>query len=479
MKRGFKWLSAMMLVLAITLSCLPAKKVAAAFNAVYNGIDYSPVFDSNYYVNQYSDLKQNIGNNPQALFNHFITFGMKEARQAKDSFNVYAYQGRYQDLRNAFQDNLVAYYNHYCTNGVFEGRNAKKTSSFVTGLEKMELSSINHYPSVDTADTLKLVYHVSDPALKTIKLDGWTLSAKAVNGYYYNLTAKHYPSVNQKEKTLTAKSDGTSLNGIRNRYGFTSNKNTMWSGTINMSSYPVGVYTFDVYGYSYSSASARNTFKVAQIEIKIVPKVTQGVNIDNSTPGSKTILYTDAGTDYDGKRGDGQKNEVKTVRANLTTLQSEYTTIIRCTDTTVRNKAVEVAREIAYNNKIGYSKSARDNLTRALTGNGGVYNDWRTLIDNMGSKNYDVDCSSFVYLCYKLAFVELGATKENNPINRMVQGNEKSYVTKDMFNKITYNKDYPKFFTVVSYNNSLPNGGLQKGDILVKGGHTIMVTGIE
>lgn len=44
---------------------------------------------------------------------------------------------------------------------------------------------------------------------------------------------------------------------------------------------------------------------------------------------------------------------------------------------------------------------------------------------------------------------------------------------------LSYNKDYPKFFTVVSYNNSLPNGGLQKGDILVKGGHTIMVTGIE
>lgn len=91
---------------------------------VYNGVDYSAVFDAKYYVEKYSDLKNAFGENSIALFDHFISNGMKEGRQAISTFNVQAYKNRYEDLRKAFGDNLPAYYLHYIQLGRNEKRNA-------------------------------------------------------------------------------------------------------------------------------------------------------------------------------------------------------------------------------------------------------------------------------------------------------------------------------------------------------------------
>ena len=61
---------------------------------MYNGIDYSVVFEPNYYINKYSDLKNAFGTDIIKLFNHFCTYGMKEGRQAIESFNVQAYKNQ-------------------------------------------------------------------------------------------------------------------------------------------------------------------------------------------------------------------------------------------------------------------------------------------------------------------------------------------------------------------------------------------------
>lgn len=89
---------------------------------IYQGLDYSLVFDPVYYVNKYSDLKQEFGTNSTALFNHFCSNGMKEGRMASDNFNVIVYKNNYADLRNAFGNNLPLYYKHYITNGYAEKR---------------------------------------------------------------------------------------------------------------------------------------------------------------------------------------------------------------------------------------------------------------------------------------------------------------------------------------------------------------------
>lgn len=91
---------------------------------VFNGIDYSIVFDPIYYANKYSDLKKAFGTNANKLFSHFISNGMKEGRQAISTFNVTVYKNRYADLRKAFGNDLPAYYRHYIQFGKKEGRSA-------------------------------------------------------------------------------------------------------------------------------------------------------------------------------------------------------------------------------------------------------------------------------------------------------------------------------------------------------------------
>lgn len=89
-----------------------------------DGLDYSLVFNPTYYVQRYSDLKAAYGNDADKLFEHFKVFGMKEGRQAIDSFNVAVYKARYIDLQETFGDNLKLYYKHYIEFGYSEGRQA-------------------------------------------------------------------------------------------------------------------------------------------------------------------------------------------------------------------------------------------------------------------------------------------------------------------------------------------------------------------
>ena len=91
---------------------------------MYNGLDYSLVFNPTYYAKKYTDLKKAFGTNATKLFNHFCTFGMKESRQAISTFNVSKYKNYYEDLRKAFGSNMPAYYEHYIKYGKKENRKA-------------------------------------------------------------------------------------------------------------------------------------------------------------------------------------------------------------------------------------------------------------------------------------------------------------------------------------------------------------------
>lgn len=92
---------------------------------IYDGIDYSAVFDSGYYHDHYGDLANAFGSDSVALFEHFIKYGMDEGRQASTGFNVYTYMNRYRDLNAAYGSDLKMYYQHYIKYGISEGRSAQ------------------------------------------------------------------------------------------------------------------------------------------------------------------------------------------------------------------------------------------------------------------------------------------------------------------------------------------------------------------
>ncbi len=80
------------------------------------------VFDAEYYASQYPDLKESCGNDKEKLYEHFITFGLKEGRKASPIIDVAAYKTAYPDLSKAFGDDWDKYVEHYFTYGIKEGR---------------------------------------------------------------------------------------------------------------------------------------------------------------------------------------------------------------------------------------------------------------------------------------------------------------------------------------------------------------------
>lgn len=114
----------------------------------YNGIDYSAVYDYNYYLKKYSDLAKIYTNDDIGLLAHFVNCGMSEGRQAKDSFDVSSYRNQYQDLRIAFGNNLKSYYMHYISNGKAEGRKATGVTSLknpLTVYQGVDYSAVYNY----------------------------------------------------------------------------------------------------------------------------------------------------------------------------------------------------------------------------------------------------------------------------------------------------------------------------------------------
>ena len=132
-----KWKKAAALTLCLCfLSCTA---VQAAESASGN-IDYSAIFDAEYYYNTYQDVQQTIGFNEEDLLDHFIRSGMAEGRMGKADFDVRSYMKNNLDLLAVYGiKDLSAYYYHYIQSGKAEGRtvgypsrNADEIASFST-----------------------------------------------------------------------------------------------------------------------------------------------------------------------------------------------------------------------------------------------------------------------------------------------------------------------------------------------------------
>ena len=120
---GLSGVAGAFLVMAAVFFLSPVKAYAAG-PTVYGGVDYAAVYDYDYYINRYADLKAAFGSDTNAALQHFVTYGMNEGRQGIASFHAESYRNRYADLQNAFGNNLKAYYIHYIQFGKAEGRDA-------------------------------------------------------------------------------------------------------------------------------------------------------------------------------------------------------------------------------------------------------------------------------------------------------------------------------------------------------------------
>ena len=81
-----------------------------------------PLFDGEWYATNYPDVVKVYGTNEDALFDHFMTYGITEGRDINAVFDVEKYKEANPDLAEQFGDDYAAYYEHYVTYGQVEQR---------------------------------------------------------------------------------------------------------------------------------------------------------------------------------------------------------------------------------------------------------------------------------------------------------------------------------------------------------------------
>ncbi|MDO4615819.1 MAG: N-acetylmuramoyl-L-alanine amidase, partial [Lachnospiraceae bacterium] len=113
-----------------------------------DGTDYSLVYDFNYYISRYPDMKKYFGDDDAGAIKHFVKYGMREERRAISSFDEQSYRYRYQDLRYAYRTDYAKYYMHYIKYGQKEKRNAASgLTDFVSPVTRLD--GIDYSPVYD------------------------------------------------------------------------------------------------------------------------------------------------------------------------------------------------------------------------------------------------------------------------------------------------------------------------------------------
>lgn len=111
-----------------TVSIVNKKPNISKSSTLYKELTGNGMFDAEYYAKCNPDVVAVLGNNYNALLNHFLNYGIYEGRQPNVDFNVDAYSSAYADLQSAFDkiENdyqvVLSYYTHYVNHGKYEGR---------------------------------------------------------------------------------------------------------------------------------------------------------------------------------------------------------------------------------------------------------------------------------------------------------------------------------------------------------------------
>lgn len=188
-----KWKRAAAAILGVCLTIVIALQ-ARAVSA--EGVDYSAVFDAEYYYRAYPDVQEAIGHDAEKLLNHFITSGMKEGRVAKADFNVHDYMKNNLDLLAVFGvKDLSKYYYHYIESGKQEGRiaisgktsgNADELASFSTNYNTEEDRAVNVELAAQRIDGIVVqpgeVFSFSDSIMSRTVANGYVVAPSFAGG---------------------------------------------------------------------------------------------------------------------------------------------------------------------------------------------------------------------------------------------------------------------------------------------------------
>lgn len=128
----------------------------SAATTKYKGVDYSMVYDFDYYVSHNAYVKEHYANSPKKALKYFVKKGMKKRQQAIESFNVNSYIYGNKDLRRLYKKNYKKYYLHFIKKG-YKNANRVKTA---VGIKKMKNYAVE-YKGIDYSSVYDYNYYIA------------------------------------------------------------------------------------------------------------------------------------------------------------------------------------------------------------------------------------------------------------------------------------------------------------------------------
>ena len=147
-------------------------------------MDYSAVFDADYYLKNNPDVAKWSNNDKDKALQHFINYGMAEGRRGSEAFDVQSYYNEYPDLRAAYGTDLARYYEHYMSYGKSEGRHATGCSK-IKGL-RTSAGGVDYAPVYDPGYYLSRNDDVEKAYTKTTNGGVTMLDDSAVLRHFIN-----------------------------------------------------------------------------------------------------------------------------------------------------------------------------------------------------------------------------------------------------------------------------------------------------
>lgn len=82
------------------------------------------LFNADFYAAKYPEVANNVGNNPDALYRHFVEYGINEGRTCSALLNAKAYRDSYSDIDATYSNDWDGIVKHYFEQGIKENRNS-------------------------------------------------------------------------------------------------------------------------------------------------------------------------------------------------------------------------------------------------------------------------------------------------------------------------------------------------------------------
>ena len=131
-----------------------------------NGVDYSKVYDFNFYINKYADMKKYYQFDDESALKHFVEHGMAEGRQGSSTFDLGSYKNSSPDLRKYYGNDNSKYYIHYINHGYKENRAATGAATMTNpttvfdGVDYSKVYDFNYY--INKYPDMKKYYQYDD-----------------------------------------------------------------------------------------------------------------------------------------------------------------------------------------------------------------------------------------------------------------------------------------------------------------------------